>query len=447
MNRIVRQSCLYVLPSLHLYLMDVPFWPVFPVWFYFLQFFPSRRYFLLTFASIGSFFLYGFLLRQPRFLLKTASVFPSFESTAVLIAAALVLLLVFSCICFFKKFSSVKTGPVLLISGVVLICGAISAHTMRVASPELFLTFLYLGMLWPTLCAYLYNLEFSKGVFADLIYFRPVWKLAFFPPMPFFIQTINRDLSFKDDTSSVQWRGVTLLIWALVLRVVAWLFDFLIYHKFHFQPLHELLNGIRTQTIPDFAFAWGCVLFDFLHRLIEISVVGHVVVGLARICGFDLMRNTYSPFRARSLLDFFSRYNFYYKEFLLHLFFYPTFLRIRSAPFVLRVSAAIGSVALGTFTTVFIGFGLSTIVERGFNPTLSFFSGYMIFSLFLAFGLIFSFLLQQNKPERNAGPIEHSLRVSMYFIFFSLIRVFDAPVANGSIHESIRLIRVLFWGV
>src|SRR5208283_4270085 len=43
--------------------------------------------------------------------------------------------------------------------------------------------------------------------------------------------------------------------------------------------------------------------------------------------GFNALRNTYRPLSATSLIDFFNRFYYYFKELLVDFFFYPAFMR------------------------------------------------------------------------------------------------------------------------
>ena len=85
--------------------------------------------------------------------------------------------------------------------------------------------------------------------------------------------------------------------------------------------------------------------------MLRLAVKGHLIVGFLRLYGFNVFRNTYKPLLAESIVEFWNRYYYYFKELLVTFFFMPTFTgpakRLRHWP-RLRLLAAV-------FAAAFVG--------------------------------------------------------------------------------------------
>ena len=72
------------------------------------------------------------------------------------------------------------------------------------------------------------------------------------------------------------------------------------------------------------------------------------IISVCRMAGFNALRNSYRPLSSRTLADFFNRFYYYFKELLVDMFFYPTFLRYWKRRKRLRlVFATFAAVAFG----------------------------------------------------------------------------------------------------
>ena len=81
---------------------------------------------------------------------------------------------------------------------------------------------------------------------------------------------------------------------------------------------------------------------------LSLAAKGHVWVGVIRLFGFNIFRNTYKPLLAQSVVEFWNRYYYYFKELMMECFFLPTYARyFRNSP-MLRLVAAV-------FAAAFVG--------------------------------------------------------------------------------------------
>lgn len=93
---------------------------------------------------------------------------------------------------------------------------------------------------------------------------------------------------------------------------------------------------------------WMAVYLELIWTVLSVAVTGHLIIGWLRFFGFHVFRSTYKPLLSESIIEFWNRYYYYFKELLVNFFFYPIFTRhFKGAP-RLRVFAAV-------FAAAFVG--------------------------------------------------------------------------------------------
>ena len=65
----------------------------------------------------------------------------------------------------------------------------------------------------------------------------------------------------------------------------------------------------------------------FFEVTLSFAVMGHKFISVCRLAGFNALRNSCRPLSSTTVSDFFNRFYYYFKELLVDVFFYPTFLR------------------------------------------------------------------------------------------------------------------------
>lgn len=94
--------------------------------------------------------------------------------------------------------------------------------------------------------------------------------------------------------------------------------------------------------------SWVAIYCDLFLRVFALGAFGHVIVGYIRLCGFNVFRNTYKPLLAETIVEFWNRYYYYFKELLVNFFFLPTFVRyFRRSPRMRLFTAVFASAFFG----------------------------------------------------------------------------------------------------
>ncbi|HHQ13526.1 MAG TPA: hypothetical protein ENK16_00715, partial [Chromatiales bacterium] len=109
--------------------------------------------------------------------------------------------------------------------------------------------------------------------------------------------------------------------------------------------LGDLIRHRAGFSLP---VAWASLILEFIDMILQLAIWGHVAIALLRLTGFNVFRHTYRPLLAESIVDFWGRMGFYFKEICVDFFFYPVFLRCTWARPELRLFLAI-------FAAAFVG--------------------------------------------------------------------------------------------
>lgn len=155
-----------------------------------------------------------------------------------------------------------------------------------------------------------------------------------------------------------QLAGIKLLVLAALWAIALDLFDTLLFGQasrfFSGWPATWTLGWTRlteqlvTASYPPWYQGWITVYLELIRSTLRIAVIGHVIVGCLRLLGFNVFRNTYKPLLAESIVEFWNRYYYYFKEVLVDFFFYPTFIRLRALSPSIRMLGAV-------FAAAFVG--------------------------------------------------------------------------------------------
>lgn len=228
---------------------------------------------------------------------------------------------------------------------------------------------------------------------------------------------------------SAIWEGAKLLIGALVFS----------YPKSPLKPLlgdyglgiprmRRLMIGEVSASPP---IIWLSLYLELVLETVDIAARGHRWVGILRLFGFNVFRNTYKPLLATSVVDFWNRYYYYFKELLVEFFFFPTYVRYFRARPKLRIFAAVFAAAfLGNMyhhvlraDNILVAGELAQLWAR-LNPRL-------VYCLLLALGIYVSMLRQQKKrgqaapAETEATMLRKLIQIAGVWTFFSLIYIWD----------------------
>jgi len=195
-------------------------------------------------------------------------------------------------------------------------------------------------------------------------------------------------------------------------------------------------------------FRWFALFAGFIRATLSIAIMGHFIIGVLRLAGFRVFRNTYKPLLATTVLEFWNRYYYYFKELLVEFFFFPVFLATSGRPRPVRIVLAV--LAAASFGNLYYHLvrdhdayflhGPWTLLDRV--------AGRFIYCAGLGIGIAVSMLREQRRRGAPA-PAEPrrvaTLRaVAGVWLFYSLLHVWNVGLTELTLGDRWRFFLGLF---
>jgi hypothetical protein len=283
----------------------------------------------------------------------------------------------------------------------------------------------------------------KRNYLLDYGRYLPVWGFTLLPYGKGSLYLMQVEAKNSEELAVTQLKGMKLALWALILYFVLQYYyqaeDYLKIPHLH-QALAEYENGVRYSVI----LAWTCLIDKFFRMMLELTVMGHFFVACCRMCGFRILRNTYKPLQSPSIAEYWNRYNYYFKELLVDLFFYPTFFRFfrnhsKTRMFFATLSAATFGNVLFHFlllTPIMMSFGLREAC-KGFLP-------FVFYAVILGVSIGLSQLHTLYAEKKPKNIIIRIFSPFFVIIFYSLLSLFNVSFQHQSIMVNFQFLASLF---
>jgi hypothetical protein len=273
--------------------------------------------------------------------------------------------------------------------------------------------------------------------------FQPFWGSTTtpFPKGGAYLRRI--EAHDAEQLAVTQLKGLKLLTWALLVMLFyrLWSFEFHTYLHIPSAP-QALFMSVHRTPYPWYE-CWACQVLSFLELLLTLSFTGHQIIATCRMAGFNALRNTYRPLSSPTIMDFFNRFYFYFKELLVEFFFYPTFFRCFKRHRRLRLIAA--TLAAATFGNMFFHFTRDfwMIPRLGAVNALVNFQVFAFYCVVLGAALSISQLRRRSAPP--SGFIRGRLLPAAWVVFFyCVLDVFGSTQRNYPLTEHFRFLGHMF---
>lgn len=273
-------------------------------------------------------------------------------------------------------------------------------------------------------------------------YLWPVWGGSETPYGKGFDYLARSDAQSAEAFARAQLAGVKLLGLAVVWKAVVALMRYVVWGDPD-SPLASAFNGY-TLAIPRVAnlisgaarplpMAWLSIYCDLVWNTLQLAAVGHVYIGVLRLCGFNVFRNTYKPLLSESIVEFWNRYYYYFKELMVEFFFFPTFARCRVRPW-LRTFLAIFAAAFAGNLYYHVIAEQPRLVAGDFAGLWSTYHPQVFYCFLLAAGIFVSMQREQKRRGQSAaargGMARRTLRIAGVWTFYGIIHIWS--VAGGT---------------
>jgi hypothetical protein len=199
----------------------------------------------------------------------------------------------------------------------------------------------WLDVIWPVLASmfmfrliiYMYDLKHGKAtptLASTLSYFFLLPNIVF-PFFPVVDYSTFRRTYYNDDQNRIYQTGVQWLLRGVIQLI-----------------LYRYINYYLMIAPGDVSNTLELVRFLIINFALYLRISGqfHLIIGILHLFGFNLPETHLLYFLASSFTDLWRRINIYWKDFMLKVFYYPTYFRIRQW----------GSKSSLIFATVFVFF-------------------------------------------------------------------------------------------
>ncbi len=290
-----------------------------------------------------------------------------------------------------------------------------------------------------------------------LYYLWPVYGGSNVPQGKGFDYLTQRQAGSAEAFARSQLAGVKLLVLAWLWKACGRLLATFVYGEPDglFSPWlggwHLGIPNAAAMISPEADFALPLLWIGLYVELVRITLWlagwGHVFVAALRLCGFNVFRNTYKPLLAETLLDFWNRFYYYFKELLVEFFFFPVYLRwFRTRP-RLRMFAAIFAAAFAGNVYYHV-LSDRALLAADWARLSRMLESYTLYCFLLALGVSVSMIRQQSRRGSAAragaqGRLVRLRRIAGVWTFYSLIHIWDGHV-DASMADRTRLFLSLF---
>lgn len=178
------------------------------------------------------------------------------------------------------------------------------------------------------------------------------------------------------------------------------------------------------------AVRWASVAIELIESTLRIAAAGHLVIGVLRLFGFQVFRNTYKPLLATSIVEFWNRFYYYFKELLVEFFFFPAYLRwFKRRPRLRIFTAIMVSVLVGNLYYHIVR-DLEDYASRGLDGAAALVVSRAFFCLLLALGIFVSMVREQERRGRTVAatrwaPLVTVRRIAGVWLFYSVIHIWN----------------------
>jgi len=273
--------------------------------------------------------------------------------------------------------------------------------------------------------------------------YRPFWgsTVTPYPKGAAYLRRI--EVRNSEELAIVQLKGLKLLVWAILISLLATGVQRFFHGYLDIPTFTQALERSAKGSPLPWHLAWASLILNFFEGLMAVSILGHRIIAICRIAGFNALRNTYRPLSSVTVAEFFNRYYFYFKELLVDFFFYPVFLRYFKPWRRVRIAAAIFAAAC--FGNAYYHFtrDLSFIRNLGLWGAFVGYQVYLFYCVALATGITIS-QLRRRKPAPAGFVRARLLPACSVALFYCLLDIFGSTQRNYPLIEHFRFLGHLF---
>lgn len=260
---------------------------------------------------------------------------------------------------------------------------------------------------------------------------RPFWSPSFLPfgkGSAFLRKHLPKTPA---DLAVTQLKAIKLLLWSNVLLAfkigLTWVFE----EHLHIPTVEMALDAFLAGHAYRPVTGWACLVLSTAKYGLTIGFWAGLFIGIARLAGYRLPRGSWRPLESRTLMEYFNRFHYYFKELLVDFFFVPTFFTLfRRHPRLRMFFATFMAAGVGNALWHFLR-QIDTVATMGLAASAQAFTSYLFYAVILATGIG----LSQVRASRGIRPSSTVYgRVYSFLLVWSFVvglHVFGAESARS----------------
>ncbi len=237
----------------------------------------------------------------------------------------------------------------------------------------------------------------------------------------------------EEELARSQLAGIKLFILAFLWHTGIKAMESSLYGPGNLVP--RLGQVVKMGAEAPFWVSWASIYCELVWQVLRHAAHGHGIIGLLRLFGFNIFRNTYKPLLAESVVEFWNRYYYYFKELMVSFFFMPTFMqlgsKLRNWPRLRLFAAVFAAAFIGNMYYHLLQREVSLIQGDVFGAMYALRSRFF-YCFLLATGIYVSMLREQRRSGTTPSTSRAAriMRIFGVWTFFSLIFIWN--VKNGA---------------
>ena len=273
---------------------------------------------------------------------------------------------------------------------------------------------------------------------------RPFWSPTYLPFGKGAAFLRKTQAKTPKDLAITQIKAVKLLLWSHVLRGLksglSWLFQ----EQLQVPRFNVALDAfLRGDAFPT-AMAWASITLATVQYSLQIAMWAGLFIGIARLAGYRLPRGSWRPLESRTLMEYFNRFHFYFKELLVDFFFVPTFFTaFRNYPRLRMFFATFMAAGIGNALWHFF-YDIQVLTSMGLVKALNSFTSYAFYSVVLATGIGLSQVRASLGIRPSATLIGRLYSFLFVWSFVVCLHVFGDESRDHSLTERLQFFLSLF---
>ncbi len=199
--------------------------------------------------------------------------------------------------------------------------------------------------------------------------------------------------------------------------------------------VHDYTQG---QTITTVSVLLTSIL-DIVETVLAFAGVVHFKVAVWRICGYNIEPYLNKPWLATNLMNLWTRYAYYYREFLVRAFYYPVFFRLaKLRPGIRIMMASLAAAGVGNLITHMMKQNL----QHGMHlQSVTYVLSTWVYFLLLGAGIGVSVIfMRRRKRTRKPWTFDRWFAVDLLAAYvtiqyFALIHIFARPTEGSTMTD------------